>query len=74
MNECPKTQKVKARDVKPYQWAFWCSIMGGEPFANEIVSAHPSECGAYLWLMLDSHNFYKASPDDELDLIPVNRT
>lgn len=69
----PETKKVKARDVKPYEWALWCSIMGSEPFANDIVSVHPSECGAYLWFMLDSHNFLKATPDEELELIPLSK-
>ncbi len=67
----PQMEKVLARDVKPYEWALWCSIADGEPFANDIVSSHPSECGTHLWLMLDSHHFIRAEPDEELELIPL---
>ncbi len=61
---------VRSADVKPYEWSLWCRIEGGEPFMNEIVGVRPSECGQYLWFMLDSHNFLKTKPDDVLHLIP----
>ncbi len=66
----PRTVSVLASGVKPYQWSLWCRIEGGEPFANEIVGVRPSDCGEYLWFMLDSHNFMKVRLTDVLHLIP----
>jgi hypothetical protein len=65
-----ETERIAARDVRPYEWAQWCSIGGGEPFANDIVSVRPTECGRYLSFMLDTFNFFKATPDEVLELIP----
>lgn len=67
----PETIWVRADCVKPYEWAQWCSIEDGRPFANEIVATRRSECGEYLWFMLDSHNFMKVKPDEWLELIPL---
>lgn len=67
----PETERVIARDVKPYEWAQWCSIAGGPPFANDIVSVKPADDGVHLWFMLDSFNFMKVKPDDVLELIPL---
>jgi hypothetical protein len=67
----PETEQIIARDVVPYEWALWCRVAGGEAFANHIVGKRPSECGEYLWFMLDSHNFWKVKPDDVLALIPL---
>lgn len=69
--KCPETSFVCASNVKPYEWALWCRVEGSEPFANEIVGVKPSECGEYLWLMLDTFNFWKVKPDDMLSLIPL---
>jgi hypothetical protein len=75
MIECPPTTTIKAIDVKPHYWAQWCTIEGyPEPFANTIVSVKWSEDGQHLWFMLDTHNFLKASPDEELELIPQDVT
>jgi hypothetical protein len=67
----PKTVRIRATDVRPYRWALWCSVDGGEPFANPIEGRRWSEDGQHIWFMLDTHNFYKAAPDDEIELIPV---
>lgn len=67
----PETVKVRARDVKPYHYAIWCSIGDGKPFANDIVSMRWSEDGKSIWFMLESHNFDCVKPDDIIDLIEV---
>lgn len=59
--------------MKPYEWAQWCSIEGGPPFANDIVHVRVSDDGEWLWLMLESFNFWKVKPDDVLHLIPTKR-
>ena len=69
MSTEPETESVRARDVKPYHWAMWCSIEGGPAFANWIVSVKWSDDGRYLWWMLDSHNFDKRDPDEMVNLI-----
>ncbi len=74
MSAEPKTEKVRALDVKPYRWGIWCSIEGGEPFANEIVGLRWSEDGRYLWFMLESHNFDRFEPEQILDLVPMEVT
>jgi hypothetical protein len=71
MSEAPASELIRAGDVKPYEWAQWCRIEGGAPFANEIVSVKPAEDGVHLWFMLDSFNFMKVKPDEVLDLIPL---
>lgn len=68
--ECPPTVMVKAIDVKPYRYAQWCSIGDGEPFANDIGPRRWSDDGEYIWFMLESYNFFKARPDEILELIP----
>lgn len=67
----PVTEQVLARDVVPYEWAQWCSIEDSLPFSNDVVSVRPSDCGTYLWFMLETWNFFKAKPDEELELIPL---
>ena len=69
MSGAPKTQKVRARDVRPYRWAVWCRVVGGEPHANTIVYRYPPESGG-ITFGLDSHTFFGAETDEELDLIP----
>ena len=67
----PATVQIKARDVKPYHYRLWCSIMDGEPFANEIVGVCRTDDGEHLTFMLDSHNFMcNLDPDEELELVP----
>lgn len=65
----PAFVKVRARDVKPYHYGVWCSIGDGEPFANTICHIQWSDDGEHLWFGLDSHNTYKAAPDEMLDLV-----
>lgn len=67
----PEVVRVRAGDVEPYEWALWCRVEGGEPFANQIVGRRVSEDGAHLWFMLDSHNFLRTTPDEVLELIPL---
>ena len=67
----PKQVKVRAIDVLPYHWGQWCSIDGGPPFVNDIVSRRWSDDGEHIYFMLDSHNFLKAVPDEELELVPL---
>lgn len=68
-DEKPQTVKVDARDIKPYFYSLWCSIEDGAPFPNPIVGMQWSEDGEHLWLMLESHNFYRCKPDEVLDLV-----
>ena len=68
----PATATVRARDVVPYHYALWSSIGGGDPFANQIVSAGWSDDGTQVRMMLDSHNFLFIDPDEVLELIPVD--
>jgi hypothetical protein len=73
MSDAPEMRKVLARDVVPYEWALWCSIEDGEPFANAIESVKWSDDGQHLWYLLGTHNFYKADPDKELELVPCTQ-
>lgn len=67
----PVLQRVKARDVVPYEWAVWCTVEGRpRPFANTIEHVKWTEDGQRLSFMLGTHNFYSAAPDDELELVP----
>jgi hypothetical protein len=67
----PAFVKIRADEVKPYRWGLWCTVGGGEPHSNPIVSAKWSEDGQRIWFMLDSHNFYDAEPDEVLELVPL---
>jgi len=71
MSDKPKLEKVRAIDVVPYRWALWCTVGGSKPFANDIVHMRWSDDGRRIHFGLDSHNFYSAAPDDELELVPV---
>jgi len=66
----PQIIKVRALDAIPYHYGVWCTV-GDEPkpFVNEIVTRRWSEDGKHIWFMLDSHNFMKADPDEELELV-----
>ena len=70
MNE-PQTVKVRAVDVKPGRYALWCSIEGGEPFANEICLRRWSEDKSQIIFMLETHNFIFTEPDEEMNLIEL---
>ena len=67
----PEMQKIRARDVVPYHWGVWCSIADGQPFTNAIELVRWSDDGQHLWFLLGTHNFYKAAPDEEIDLVPL---
>ena len=65
----PVVVKKKARDVTPYHHSIWCTVMSGEPFANEICSRKWSENGKQIVFMLESFNFLFADPDEEIEVI-----
>lgn len=61
---------VRARDVLPYHWGIWCRVGDDpKPFVNTIEGVSWSEDGQHLWFMLGTHNFYKADPDEEVELV-----
>ncbi len=64
--------KIKAQEVKPYHYGLWTCIEDGEPFANCICSVKWSEDGKSLWFMLESHNFYKADPEEEIEVVDLS--
>ena len=70
MNMEPDFVTLKARELKPYHYAIWSSVAGGEPFANTICSIRWSEDGEYLWLGLESFNFHKVKPDEDIEVVP----
>lgn len=52
----PAMQKVRAIDVRPYQWALWCTVAGiPQPFANEIEHRQWIEDGQSIWFGLGTH-------------------
>lgn len=67
----PVTEKVRARDVKPYHYGIWCTVGGGQPFNNVICGVRWSDDGARLWFNLESYNSYDVDPDEEIELIPL---
>jgi hypothetical protein len=67
----PVFERVRARDVVPYEWAAWRRVAGlPEPLLLDVVGVRPSENGAHWWLMLENHTFVKARLDEELELVP----
>lgn len=49
----PATKQVRAIDVRPYQWAIWCTVgRDTRPFANAIESRRWSEDGQTIWFLL----------------------
>ena len=70
MSDDPTFVTVRARDVKPYHYGIWSST-GGEPFANCICGVKWSEDGKHLWFMLESHNFFEAAPDEEVEVVDL---
>ena len=68
----PEMKSERAIDARPYQWAVWCRVGGApKPFANVIESRSWSEDGRHIWFLLGTHNFMKARPDEELELVPT---
>jgi hypothetical protein len=72
MSDEPAQVRKRAIDVTPYEHAIWCSIGDGEPFANTIVLRKWSDDGTQVVFMLDSHNFLRARPDEEIDVVEKN--
>ena len=70
MSADPIFVTVRARDVKPYHYGIWSST-GGEPFANCICIVKWSEDGKHLRFMLESHNFFEAAPDEEVEVVDL---
>jgi hypothetical protein len=70
VSDDPTFVTVRARDVKPYHYGIWSST-GGEPFANCICGVKWSEDGKHLWFMLESHNFFEAAPDEEVEVVDL---
>lgn len=73
MNEAktePATVKVKAIDCKPGHWALWFAFKDGEPFLNPVGPRKWSDDGEHIVFMLDSFHFFKATPDELLELVP----
>jgi hypothetical protein len=64
----PAIVQVKAIDAVPYKFALWCSVGGGEPFANTIVMREACEDGT-IRLMLDTHNLLRVKAYDVLDVV-----
>jgi hypothetical protein len=63
--------KVRAIDVRPYRYALWCASGDGRrACANQIVHREWTENGQCICFGLDSHNTFRAKPDEELELIP----
>lgn len=69
MSDEPPQVRKRALDVTPLEHGIWCSIEGGAPFVNTIVLRRWSEDGARVVFMLDSHNFYFAAPDEEIEVV-----
>lgn len=65
----PGQVRKRALDVTPYEHSIWCTVGGGEPFANTIVLRRWSEDGKQVVFMLDTHNFLFADPDEEIDVV-----
>lgn len=71
MSTEPTFLTLLARDVKPYHYGLWSSV-GGEPFANCICAVKWSEDGEHLSFVLESHNFYKVKPDEEVKVVDLS--
>lgn len=63
--------KIRARDVRPYHFAIWCSVGGGKPHANTIALVKWSETWQQIVFCLESLNFDFRDPDEIVELIPV---
>lgn len=63
--------KVKARDLKPYHYAYLCAIDGREPFLNTIVRTEWTSNGTALWLGFDTHTCCVVGPDEEVEVVAV---
>ena len=65
---------MKAKDIIPnLGFALACNWVdqpeGTPPTNVDICHAKWSEDGEHIWFMLETHNFYKARPDDDVDVI-----
>jgi hypothetical protein len=67
----PTIVHKRAIDVTPYRHALWCTVGGGEPFANTIVYRKWDEGGSAIVFMLDSHNFCAARPDELMGVVEI---
>ena len=61
----------KALDVLPNYNGIWCSIADGDLFVNTIVSRRWSKDGRKITFMLDTHNFYFSSWDEEIQVVEI---
>ena len=70
----PETKKVRAIDVRPYEWGVWCTVGDDKrPFVNRIEHRAWSDDGLSIWFGLETHNSKNAEPDEEIDLVPLVR-
>ena len=65
----PEQVEVLGIDVTPYDYAIWCSVGDGKPFANTIEHRSWSDDGQHIWLMLGTHNFYKCKADEPVRVL-----
>jgi hypothetical protein len=70
VSDDPTFVTVRARDVKPYHYGIWSST-GGEPFANCICAVKWSDDGEHLLFILESHGFYRVTPDEEVEVVDL---
>ena len=70
MDEPTRVDK-RALDVVPHYHGIWCSIAGGEPFVNTIVMRKWSDDGSRITFMLDTHNFYTAPWDTDIEVVEI---
>ena len=68
----PAIVRLRALDVTPYRFGLWCSVGGGEPFANMICHRAWSDDGTRIIFGLDTHNGYSAAPDEEMLVVPLD--
>lgn len=68
----PKQVIKKAIDVTPYYHGIWCTVGGSEPMVNTVVARRWSDDGKSLWFMLDTHNFDRRDPDEEILVVELN--
>ncbi len=69
----PEQVDVRGIDVIPYEYAIWCTVGGGEPFANVVERRSWSDDGQRIWLMLGTHNFYDCKPDEMVRVVATGK-
>ena len=74
MTDEPDLVLKRAIDVTPHYHGIWCTVGGGEPFVNEIVSRKWSEDGNDIWFMLDTHNFARHQPHEQIRVVELDRS